>query len=233
MPLACRSTHRSLLVAATICVLAVAGCSKEQLYGEPYDAERRHPFVVDSSQEAYAARVDGDTVKLDGAPGPNLDAFVADFMHHGSGTIDIAVGRDPAKDIGLRAEVDALRTALRQRGVRGNEIRVIRTPVQPADDDTIVLSYLRYQARRIDCGQQPTGSGFNPRNATHPDYGCSIQANIAASVANPADLERPRQRQPADAMRRSLVIESYRSGESTGRERGEGEQARSIEQLIQ
>jgi len=215
------------------CGTGLAACSENRIMGEPYDATRSHPFVTDVSQQAQAIRVDGDDVQLDAGAGVGIDGFVDDFLRHGGGVLDITVGRDPADDADLRRSLATLQAQLRRRGVRGDEIRISRAPVEAGASDTIVLSYLRYQARAIDCGNQPTGSGFNPRNLSHPDYGCSLQANIAASVANPADLERPRRRQPADATRRSLVLESYRSGEATGRERGEGEQASSIEQLIQ
>ena len=40
-------------------------------------------------------------------------------------------------------------------------------------------------------------------------------ANIAAQIANPQDLLRPRDMTPADAQRRATVLGKYRAGEVT------------------
>jgi type IV pilus biogenesis protein CpaD/CtpE len=47
----------------------------------------------------------------------------------------------------------------------------------------------------------------------HPNYGCAYQNNVAAMVANPADLLRQRAELPPDANRRAGVIEAYRAGQ--------------------
>jgi len=46
------------------------------------------------------------------------------------------------------------------------------------------------------------------------NHGCSTQRNLAAMVDNPADLVQPRGETPAYTMRRTTVLEKYRSGNS-------------------
>ena len=49
----------------------------------------------------------------------------------------------------------------------------------------------------------------------HWNHGCASQRNLAAQVANPADLVQPRAETPQLASRRTTVTEKYRKGETT------------------
>jgi pilus assembly protein CpaD len=66
-----------------------------------------------------------------------------------------------------------------------------------------------------DCGNWPKDLTETARNEQYENFGCAQQNNLAAMVANPQDLERPRKQGPADATRRSNVIDKYRQGEAT------------------
>jgi pilus assembly protein CpaD len=61
---------------------------------------------------------------------------------------------------------------------------------------------------------------YDPLNLPYPNFGCAQQHNLAAQIVNPADLLGPRTAAPADAERRTVVMEKYRQGQSTGAERG-------------
>ena len=63
----------------------------------------------------------------------------------------------------------------------------------------IRLSYLRYVAEAPECGQWPTNLAEDYRNLPYPNLGCAQQHNLAAQIANPADLLGPRTMDPADA----------------------------------
>jgi pilus assembly protein CpaD len=52
-------------------------------------------------------------------------------------------------------------------------------------------------------------------NRPHWNHGCAIQRNLAAQVAEPADLVQPRADTPALTSRRATVLEKYRKGEGT------------------
>ncbi len=52
-------------------------------------------------------------------------------------------------------------------------------------------------------------------NQPYWNLGCAIQRNLAAQVADPADLMQPRGETPAYAMRRTTVVEKYRQGQAT------------------
>ena len=54
------------------------------------------------------------------------------------------------------------------------------------------------------------------------NHGCANQRNLAAQVANPADLVQPRGEGPVLASRRNTVTEKYRKGEPTQTQNPDG-----------
>ena len=80
--------------------------------------------------------------------------------------------------------------------------------------------YPKMAAETGPCGLWPEDIGptYDPVYATnrpHWNHGCASQRNLAAQVANPADLVQPRAEGPALASRRATAIEKYRKGEGT------------------
>jgi pilus assembly protein CpaD len=70
------------------------------------------------------------------------------------------------------------------------------------------------------CGLWPRDIGptYDPiywSNKPHWNHGCASQRNLAAQVADPADLAQPRSEGPVLASRRNIVTEKYRKGEPT------------------
>lgn len=67
------------------------------------------------------------------------------------------------------------------------------------------------------CPNWSAGSDSNPNNATSPGYGCSINGNLAAMIADPEDLLRG-QRGSGETvvMSSTKAIEAYRDAPPTG-----------------
>ena len=82
-------------------------------------------------------------------------------------------------------------------------------------DAPLVLTYRRFVATASPCGNWSKDYAVNPNNELSPNFGCATQNNLAALVADPADLIGPRDWDPAYAPRRDQVIENYRVGEIT------------------
>ena len=67
------------------------------------------------------------------------------------------------------------------------------------------------RAQTDKCGRWPEDILQNSaENKHYANFGCSYQNNLAAQIANPADLLGPRKQSPIDAERRSNVIDEYR-----------------------
>ena len=116
-------------------------------------------------------------------------------------------------------DTGAMATQIRDRlitlGAAGSRVRVVGfTPVGP-DDATIRVGFLRYEAEKIKCGERWENLTATRNNTAYDNFGCAIAANLAAQVANPEDLIRPRDMTPADPGRRGDVFTKYRKGEVT------------------
>ena len=61
----------------------------------------------------------------------------------------------------------------------------------------------------------PTTDKVYRNNRQYYNLGCASQRNLAAQVAEPADLVQPRSEAPVLASRRNTVTEHYRKGEPT------------------
>lgn len=113
----------------------------------------------------------------------------------------------------------AMATQIRDRlvslGAPGSRVRVVGfTPTGP-DDDTIRVGFLRYEAEKLKCGENWENLTATRNNKPYENFGCAMAANLAAQVANPEDLIRPRDMAPADTGRRDTVLGLYRKGEVT------------------
>jgi len=68
------------------------------------------------------------------------------------------------------------------------------------------------------CGTAWTNLARTGSNAGQANFGCAVNANLAAQIANPRDIVTPRTMTPADAGRRAVVFDAYRKGEQTAAE---------------
>lgn len=106
-------------------------------------------------------------------------------------------------------------------GAPGARVRIVGfTPTGP-DDETIRVGFLRYEAEPLKCGERWENLAATRNNKQYENFGCAMAANMAAQVANPEDLVRPRDMTPADAGRRGQVFDKYRKGEVTSTARDE------------
>ncbi|MEP6563987.1 MAG: CpaD family pilus assembly lipoprotein, partial [Mesorhizobium sp.] len=73
------------------------------------------------------------------------------------------------------------------------------------------VSYIAVRAQTDKCGRWPDDLTETSENKHYADFGCSYQNNLAAQMANPADLLGPRKSSDIDAENRGAVIDKYRS----------------------
>jgi pilus assembly protein CpaD len=132
--------------------------------------------------------------------------------------VDVPVGARNA-----RAAADALpeiHSILASSGLPPQSI-LVRGYHPPWDSlAPIRITYPKITAQAGPCGLWPEdiGPSFNRdyfENQPPWDFGCATQRNLAAMVANPADLVQPRGETPADTMRRTTVMGKYQQGTST------------------
>lgn len=107
-------------------------------------------------------------------------------------------------------------------GAPAARVRVVGFQPTGPEDNAIRVGFLRYEAQPLKCGQNWENLSATRDNRAYDNFGCALAANLAAQVANPEDLVRPRDMTPADAGRRGVVFGKYRKGEVTATEKDQG-----------
>lgn len=122
---------------------------------------------------------------------------------------------------GAGAMAGQIRDRLIMLGAPASGVRIVGfEPIGP-EDNAIRVGFLRHEAEGPKCGQAWENLAATRNNTAYQNFGCAMAANLAAQVANPEDLIRPRDMTPADAGRRGTVFEKYRKGEVTSTIRDE------------
>ena len=107
---------------------------------------------------------------------------------------------------------DKVAAFLRGYGVADAEMRFARYDGGSDPRAPIRVTFPTYVVQVPDCGRSWQDLGNAHRNDAYPEFGCSVTANIAAMVANPADLAFPQESTPIDATRAQNSLEKYRTG---------------------
>ena len=227
-----RSAAR-LVAAVSLALIALAGCRTVEETGAHVagwtlvDANQRHPILVSQQPATLSIRVTGGAQGLSSAQVAQVSDFLARYraMDSGNSKLVIAVpSGSPNEGAAMRA-VAHMRQLIQEYGF--SESTVAMQAYNGGRDATapIRLAYLRYVAQGPECGHWPTNLANDPRALPYPNFGCAQQHNLAAQIANPADLLGPRTMGPSDAERRSVVIERYRQGKTTGADKSGEERA--------
>jgi pilus assembly protein CpaD len=125
-------------------------------------------------------------------------------------TVEAPSGDDPvSSDIAWR-----IKDALEAQGVPPYQVRVV-TYVAPDPRAPVLVGFDTVRAAVPTCGTSWTNLGRTGANAGYANFGCAVNANLAAQIADPRDIVSPRAMQPGSAARRAVVFDKYRLGEPT------------------
>lgn len=218
-----RALQRSVTF-ATLCVvgLGLAAC-KHDLAGPQVagwtlvDPSQRHPILVSEKPETVALRVPRGSQGLS----PQQRARVLEFAErfrsrdNGSSRLVIAAPSGAPNESDAVAAVQDIRTLLAERGFSESSIHVEAYAEDSDPQPPIRVSFMSYTAQGPDCGTWATNVARQPDNMNYGNFGCATQHNIAAQIANPADLLGPRASTPRASGRRATVWEKYQKGETT------------------
>lgn len=201
-------------IAAIGAVMLAGSCAAPMNDGDGpvADPAANHPIMVEphfasiklSFSTAEAGLVPDDADKLDG--------FVADFLSRGSGSISISA---PAGADATAAET-YFGSRLFAMGVPRSKILV---GTHSGSDARVEIGFIAYQASTKPCGDWSENTANTASNRPAANFGCAVQANIAAQVADPRDLVEMRPTDPADATRRAGVLDAYERGKPTAAEK--------------
>ena len=216
---------RSAIVAG--CALFVCACNTDQEVTStpdvPFDYRLRHPITITETQHTLEIFVGSNRGELDASQRAALSEFAANWKQEATGgvIVDLPIGSSNQR---AAAEImPVIHSLLAAGGVPPGGIRVRGYHPPPGALATIHLVYPKIGAQAGPCGIWPADIGPSANrdhfeNAPPWNQGCATQRNLAAMVDNPADLVQPRAETPPYEMRRTDVMDKYRTGAKTGAE---------------
>lgn len=207
---------RTLLVAAafTLAALCLAACASEHTGDGHAHAQPINPGAQ------YVLKAAPATDKIALAPHPDglsaaqvaaLKAFAGRRAEVEGGVVTISLPHGGAEAAAVNLTADAAQAQLNVAGAQ-----VQRTTYESQDAKAPLLVSFDYEkAEKPHCGQDWGDLAKSFDNAVYTNFGCAVTANMAAQIANPADIVRPHTEDAPDVERRMTVLDKYRAGKAT------------------
>ena len=215
-----RAAAIALVVAGSLAA-SLAGCARgvnpyEITGAVPDDYRTNHPILIEEQVAAIDIPVSANTAALTPAVRSNIKGFAQTFVNSGSAIIAVVAPSGSPNQVAAAAAAVEVEQVLRAAGVnpRSIDYRVYRA----GSDEAIApirIAYAKIDAHTHPCGLWNDQMTSNTQNRHYGSFGCATQKNLAAMVNNPLDLLYPRGLTPADAARRSQVLDQYRQGATT------------------
>jgi pilus assembly protein CpaD len=203
----------------------LAGCNTtsqvEMRQGIPDDYRLRHPIAVREKVQSMTVFIGDARGTLTPVQRAEASALAASWRREATGGIVIEVPVGSPNERAAASATREIRSVLSAAGVPARAIEIRPYPAQdPVRLGTIRVNYPRMAAETGPCGLWPhdVGPTYDPiywANKPAWNHGCANQRNLAAQVADPADLVQPRSETPALASRRGTVTDKFRKGEPT------------------
>jgi pilus assembly protein CpaD len=211
---------KTLLVAAAFCLaaLCLAACATT-----PESSVKSPALTAKTPGELYPlqAALKPDELALavhpeglSSAQVQALTALAARWREEGEDAIAVKAphgGADPALSARTQSAARALLLSL------GVPTAAIQLELYETADPRapLLASFSRYQAKVPVCGRDWENLSATKDNAVQSNFGCAVSANMAAQIAHPADIVRPRGEDAPDAERRMTVMGRYAAGKTT------------------
>ncbi len=209
-------TVRSLLQAgATMGGLVLIACAHP--VAGPQDSlspQQRFPISFEPQMQVYRLAYDSRD-ESDPVFDRQLYAIGRDYIENGAGSISISAAADNA------SAAERIAVELSDLGVPRNRIAVV--PPGSADvPNTVAIGFIRYRAVSPVCGNWSANLAITYDNRQSPNFGCAVQHDIAAMIADPRDLATPKAEDTEDVDRRLTILGNYEKGEPTGAKKSRG-----------
>lgn len=209
----------SLALSAGACALALAAC-KTGPTGSGV-AEIEHPITP---TQQYAVKVVDEPERLalsvhTSGLSEKQQAAIASFAQkwHESGTEAITV-ESPTNSVeegDPRAAASAVARALSRMGVPQDRVQFADYDAEGKPGAPVIARYAHLQAVGPNCSGHWGNLVATNANEASSHFGCANTANFAAMIADPRDLAGPAASQPADGLRRAVVLDKWRQGQIT------------------
>lgn len=210
------------LLAAGIGLAATSACSSmaptnippSYLQGTALD---RNAISVEKKTEFLEVAIHPEASEISLADKAAISGFVAAYRDHGHGPLVMSLPESSANPQLAVAAVAEARAIAYENGVQYEEIEGTHHGENSMVSEPMILAFQAYEAIAPDC---PSLAEINvadiSTNNESSTLGCAVRSNLAAMIADPADLLGARTLDKGDPIRRSVILEKFRQGEATG-----------------
>lgn len=212
-PLMIRKAPLAAVMALAVLSSGLTGCTSASSggYGPvPLTPTQRFVLQVEPGLDRIALAVHDDG--LSGAQTAALTDIADRFGIEGAPVLRIEApsGGDPvAGEFAYR-----IKGALEAVGAPGHRIQIVAYDA-PDPRAPVLVGFDTVRAAVPRCGASWTSLTRSANNDSSANFGCAVSANLAAQIADPRDIVRPRDMAPTDSARRAVVFDLYRKGEAT------------------
>jgi pilus assembly protein CpaD len=191
-------------------VLLAGSCTSHAPDSTHYslDGEFNHPISVEPDYQSMRLYYSPADAGIQPGDQSRFSSFVASYEAHGNGAIAISA----PTGVNSQAMIGFFAQRINEMGVPKDRI-MVATHDSPDGDMRVEINYVSYQAHSDTCGDWSQDLTYTADNETVHNFGCAVQRNVAAQIANPRDLVSPQDVDPTDATRRAVVIGKYEQGE--------------------
>lgn len=192
--------------------LMLAGCQYDQVVMDDYhptSVEERFPIHVTDAKTKKAILAPRGTLSTEQVNA--LSEFAREARRSSAPKVQVLY---PSGSGTQRQLAKSMGEGLVNLGIAENRIAVASYPGGAGAPIQLVL--VRKVAVTRECGDWSEDLSSTSLNEPYTNFGCSTQHNIAALVANPEDLERPREEGPVLVANRTQVMKVYGENPSAG-----------------
>jgi pilus assembly protein CpaD len=201
-----QAINNALRIASVAAVLLAGSCALDEGADSP-DGAVNHPILVEPTSQSLALPFSAPEAGLMPDDAQHFDSFVSEYSAQGTGAISISAPEGPDSQAAISYFAQRLISA----GI--DKSRILVGTHDAAGEKGVELSFIGYGAHTAPCGDFSDDLAKTASNRTAANFGCAVQQNIAAQIADPRDLIAPRAETPADEMRRTVVFGHYEKGE--------------------
>jgi len=209
---------KNVLRAASLVAVILAGSCAAPFNdgsGLMNDPAVNHPITVEPHFTSIKLSFSAPQAGLLPDDTARLDAFVADYLSRGSGSISVSAASGPE----ATAALEYFGQRLFSMGVQRSRILV----GTHEGDPRVEIGFIAYSAHTDECGDWSDNAADTADNRPTKNFGCANQKNVAAQIADPRDLVEMRPSDPADATRRAVVLDNYEKGKVTAADKSDAQ----------
>ncbi len=174
------------------------------------DGSANHPIAVEPSYQSLKLAYSAADSGVSPADQARFANFVSGYVEHGNGAIAVSA----PSGLNSSAMIAFFAQRINDMGVSKDRI-LVSTHDAPDGDQRVEINYVSYEAHTQKCGDWSDDLAYTANNLTPKNFGCAVQQNIAAQIADPRDLVTPRGMEAANGARRTAVMGNYQQGKQT------------------